>query len=135
MNTNAPQNSSIKVSPFKLTLEAAPASGTGTMPAQEKTHFAMSAHLFPVIVWPWKRKVRPAVEAHGREALNFSITGILILWPAGFISSFLGMTIARITALGTSVLSLGLLTLVVFAMLQARLDRLLRYPVNFRLIK
>lgn len=120
---------------INLVLEDAPAFGAGSMPAQEEPLFVMLAHLFPLIVWPWKRKTSPAVDAHGKEALNFAITAMLILWPVGIVSSFFGVTIARIAALGTSVLCLGLLALVVFAMFQARHGKLLRYPVNFRFIK
>ena len=89
----------------------------------------------PLIVWPRKRKTSPVVDAHGKEALNFAITAMLILWPIGIVGSFFGVIIARIVAPGTSVLCLGLLALVIFAMFQARQGKLLRYPVNFSFIK
>ena len=120
---------------FRLQLEDAPAFGTGPMPAKDESLFVMLAHFFPLIVWPWKRSASPAVDAHGKEALNFAITAMLILWPVGIIGSLLGVTVAKIIALGTTLLSLGLLALVVFAMIQARQGKLLRYPVNFRFIK
>ena len=135
MNTIDIKQQIAKARRFNLVLEDAPAFGAGSMPAQEEPRFAMLAHLFPLIVWPWKRKSSPAVDAHGKEALNFAITAMLILWPIGMVSSFFGVTVARILSLGTSVLSLGLLALVIFAMLQARSGKLLRYPVNFRFIK
>jgi uncharacterized Tic20 family protein len=75
------------------------------------------------------------LDAHGKEALNFAITAILIIWPIGFLAGLCGLTVARIVALGTSVISLGLLALVICAMVQAGKGKLLRYPINFRLIK
>ena len=137
MNNNV-QDQSVK-SPgfpgFKLTLEDAPAFGAGSMPAKDENLFVMLAHLFPLIVWPWKRKTSPAVDAHGKEALNFAITAMIVIWPIGIIGSLFGVTIAGILSLGVSILSLGLLALVVFGALQARSGKLLRYPVNFRFIK
>ena len=134
MNKNIPTQLT-NLRSFRLQLEDAPAFGTGSMPVKDESLFVMLAHFFPLIVWPWKRHTSPSVDAHGKEALNFAITAMLILWPVGIIGSFLGVNIARITALGTSLLSLGLLALVVFAMTQARQGKLLRYPVNFRFIK
>jgi uncharacterized Tic20 family protein len=135
MNHTAIENQLAKARRFQLNLEEAPAFGAGTMPASEERTFAMLAHLFPLIVWPWKRKASPAVDAHGKEALNFAITAMLIIWPIGFIAGLCGVTVAKIVALATSVLSLGLLALVVCAMIQAGKGKLLRYPINFRFIK
>lgn len=134
MNKNI-QTQLADIRSFRLQLEEAPAFGAGFMPAKEESLFVMLAHFFPLIVWPWKRNASPAVDAHGKEALNFAITAILILWPIGIVGSLLGVTVAKITALVTSLLGLGLLALVVFAMIQARQGKLLRYPVNFRFIK
>ena len=135
MNQTIIENQIAKARRFNLNLEDAPSFGAGAMAAPEERTFAMLAHLFPLIIWPWKRKVSPAVDAHGKEALNFAITALLILWPIGFIAGLCGVTVARIVALGTSVLSLGLLALVICAMIQAGKGKLLRYPINFRLIK
>lgn len=120
---------------FSLKLEAAPAFGSGTMPAAVEPNFAMLTHLIPLIVWFWKRKESPAVDAHGKEALNFGITAMICLWPIGFIAGLLPSFIARILGLGSSILSLGCLALVIYGMIQARQGKLLRYPVNFRFIK
>lgn len=120
---------------LSLNLEQAPAFGSGSMPAESERTFVMLAHLFPLIVWFWKRKQSPAVDAHGKEALNFGITALIIVWPISFVAALLGATVARVVSLGTGVLSLGVLALVVYAMIQARQGKLLRYPINFRFIK
>lgn len=120
---------------FPLKFEAAPAFGSGSMPAAAEPNFAMLAHLIPLIVWFWKRKESPTVDAHGKEALNFGITAMICLWPLGFIAGLLPSFIARILGLGTSILSLGCMALVIYGMIQARQGKLLRYPVNFRFIK
>ena len=118
-----------------LKLEDAPPFGAGAMPADKERTFAMLAHLFPLIVWFWKRRESPVVDAHGKEALNFCITAFICIWPVSFIAGFLGSMIATIVGLVMMVVSLGVLALVIFAMLKARDGKLLRYPVNFRLIK
>ena len=118
-----------------LKLEEAPPFGAGAMPAEKERTFAMLAHLFPLIVWFWKRRESPVVDAHGKEALNFCITAVICIFPVSFLAGFLGLTVARIVSLAVMIVSLGLLALVVFAMLKAREGKLLRYPVNFRLIK
>jgi len=120
---------------IQLKLEDAPPFGAGAMPADKERTFAMLAHLFPLIVWFWKRRASPVLDAHGKEALNFCITAIICLFPVSFLAGFPGLTVARIVSLGLMVVGLGLLALVVFAMVKAREGKLLRYPVNFRLIK
>lgn len=84
---------------LNLKLEDAPAFGGGSMPAKDESLFVVLAHFFPLIIWPWKRKVSPAVDAHGKEALNFAITAMLILWPIGILGSLLGVTVAKIVTL------------------------------------
>ncbi|MDB6118296.1 MAG: hypothetical protein JWO08_2077 [Verrucomicrobiaceae bacterium] len=53
-----------------ITIEAARAFGQGSMAATTERTLVLLAHLFPIIIWPWKRKESPAVDAHGKEALN-----------------------------------------------------------------
>lgn len=118
-----------------LKLEDAPPFGQGTMSADEERTFAMLSHLFPVIFWFWKRKASPAVDAHGKEALNFGITVFICSFAISLVSGLLGATIAGIVSLCLMLVNLAVIALVVFAMLQARNGKLLRYPVNFRLIK
>lgn len=118
-----------------IRIEAAPAFGQGSMPAASERTFVLLAHLFPLIIWPWKRKESPAVDAHGKEALNMGITLMIIMFPIGFISAFLGATIAALVSIATSLLSFAVLMLVVIGAVKAQQGWLLRYPGNLRLIK
>ncbi len=118
-----------------LKLEDAPPFGEGAMQANEERTFAMLSHLFPLIIWFWKRRSSAVVDAHGKEALNFGITMFICSFAIGLISSFLGSAIAGIISLILMVVNLCVIALVVYAMIQARNGKLLRYPVNFRLIK
>jgi len=119
-----------------IRIEAAPAFGQGTMPAESERTFVLLAHLFPLIIWPWKRKSSPAVDAHGKEALNMGITLMLVMFPLGLVSGLLGSaTIAALVSIGTSLLSFAILLLVVIGALKAQQGWLLRYPFNFRLLK
>lgn len=129
-------NASIDQLPAQyLKFETAPAFGLGSMPAESERTFVLLAHLFPLIIWPWKRSSSPAVDMHGKEALNFGITMLLIMFPLGFISGLLGSVVAMVVSLVTSVASLAVLLLVVYAAIQARAGKVMRYPLNFRLIK
>jgi uncharacterized Tic20 family protein len=102
---------------------------------KERT-FVLLAHLIPLIVWPLKRKASPAVDAHGKEALNMGITLLIVLFPIGFISGLLGsMALATLVSIGTSVLSFAMLVLVMIGALKAQQGWLLRYPGNLLLIK
>jgi uncharacterized Tic20 family protein len=119
-----------------IRIEAAPAFGQGTMPVDSERNFVLLAHLLPLIIWPWKRKLSPAVDAHGKEALNMGITLMIVMFPLGFISGLLGAgSIATLLSIGTSLLSFAMLMLVVIGALKAQLGWLLRYPFNLRLLK
>lgn len=132
MNTTEIQNAARRI---QLKLEDAPAFGSGTMPAEKEPLFAMLSHIFPLIVWFWKRSESPTVNAHGKEALNFGITAFLIVWPVAFIAGLLGVTVAKIISPILMLVNLVVLGLVIFGAIQARKGKLLRYPVNFRLIR
>lgn len=119
-----------------IRIEAAPAFGQGDMSIDKERTFVLLAHLIPLIVWPLKRKASPAVDAHGKEALNMGITLLIVLFPIGFISGLLGsMALATVVSIGTSVLSFAMLVLVMIGALKAQQGWLLRYPGNLRLIK
>lgn len=135
MNT---ESTTVQLDPsnrLPIRIETAPAFGGGTMDAKQEMTFVLLAHLFPIIIWPWKRSASPAVDAHGKEALNMGITLMLIMFPLGIISGLLGATVATIVSIGTSLLSFATLMLVVIACLKAQQGWILRYPLNFRLIK
>ena len=135
MNNNI-QTQLANIRSFRLQLEDAPAFGTGPMPAKDELLFVMVAHFFPLIIWPWKRSASPAVDAHGKEALNMAITILLIIFPLSIVSGLLGSAgLAMIISIGTSVLSLAMLMLVMIGAIKAQQGWLLRYPGNLRLIK
>lgn len=119
-----------------IRIESAPAFGGGSMSVEQERTFVLLAHLFPLIIWPWKRSASPAVDAHGKEALNMGITLLIVMFPLGFISGLLGsVMIATLVSIGTSLLSFAMLMLVVIGALKAQQGWLLRYPFNLRLIK
>ena len=113
----------------------APAFGTGAMPAEKEHTFVLLAHVFSLIIWLWKRRESPAVDAHGKEALNFGITLFICTFPVGFLAGFLPSFLTTIVGLALSLVSLAALALLIYGGLKAREGKLLRYPVNFRLIK
>lgn len=126
---------------LRLRFEAAPAAGAGRMPESQESLFVVLAHLFPIIIWPLKRKESPLVDAHGREALNFAISMFIAAFATSFLLGFVGSLIlgAQITAILTSCLSglIGIfcLVFVVLAIMGARQGRLPRYPFTWRFIK
>jgi uncharacterized protein len=116
--------------------EDAPAFGGGSMPVEKEKTMVMLAHLFSIIVWPLMRKRSPAVDAHGKEALNFAITGFI---PLVVVQIILGMilpaSLIMIVSIVVGLVGLACLALVIIAMLKAKEGKLLRYPINLRLIK
>ena len=129
-------NSPIDQAATKLSLrfEDAPPFGGGSMPVDQEKSFVMLAHLFSLIIWLWKRKASPAVDAHGKEALNFAITMLIFILPVQIIASILPV-LGIILMLIVTVVSLAALALVIIGMIKAAEGKLLRYPVNFRTIK
>ncbi len=131
---NPATESTLPVSRF-IRLETAPAFGLGKLDASSDQTFCLLAHLFPLIIFPWKRHDSPAVAAHAKEALNFGLTLMICLFPLGLIAGALGTFVALIVSLLSTVVSLAALGLVIYAIIQSRQGKLLRYPFNFRLIK
>lgn len=120
---------------LNLRFDAAPPFGGGTMPVEQEKTFVMLAHLFSIIIWPWKRKASPAVDAHGKEALNFGITVFLFILPVQILARFLPAAIMLVISLVVCAISLAALTLVIIGMIKSQEGKLLRYPINFRPIK
>lgn len=136
---NTVSSDSIARAASLLHVESAPPFGAGRMtPADEKL-FVVLAHLFPLIVWPWKRKASPVIDAHGKEALNFGITLFGAFFAIGFVGGLLAMIlgswVAVLVSVATVLGTLGALALVVLAVLKGRDGQLLRYPFTVRLIK
>ena len=132
---NTPAITATIQSRFALKLEDAPPFGAGTIPADKERTLALLAHPFSLIVWLWKRRESPAIDMHGKDALNFGITMFLCTFPVSFLAAFLPSFVSLIISIVMMVVSLGTLALVIYGGLKARGGKLLRYPLNFRLIK
>jgi len=132
MNSPAIQNLAAR---FPLKLEEAPPFGAGAMPADKERTFALLSHLFSLIIWLWKRNDSPVVDAHGKEALNFGLTVFICTFPVSFLAGFLPDIAALLIGIVMMLAGLAALALLIYGGLKAREGKLLRYPVNFRLIK
>lgn len=120
---------------FSIKSEPAPAFGLGRLDAKQDALFCLLAHLFPLVIYFWKRGDSPAVAAHGKEALNFALSLVLCIVPVSIVCSLLGTVMALIASLLTTVVSLAAFGLAVYGAWQSRQGVLVRYPLNFRLIK
>lgn len=118
-----------------LAIEDAPAFGQGRLTESQEQTFIILGHLFPLIIYPLKRNDSPVVAAHSKETLNFCISLMICLFPLGIVGGLLGTPGAIAVSLISTVASLAAVVLVVIAILQGRQGKLLRYPLNFRLIK
>jgi uncharacterized Tic20 family protein len=119
-----------------LKFEDAPPFGGGTMPVDKEKTFVLLAHIFSLIIWLWKRKESPAVDAHGKEALNFGITYVIcVMIPMYILTMILPISLLMILNILLMILGLAVLALVIYGGLKAQEGKLLRYPINFRLIK
>jgi hypothetical protein len=115
--------------------EDGPPLGSGSLPFADDQLYVGLAHLFAIVIWPWKKSVSPAVDAHGKEALNMAITWCITVLALSIATAILPRFLGTILSLASSLLSLGFLALTVYAALQAHEGKLLRYPFNLRLIK
>ncbi len=119
-----------------IKLEDAPAFGGGTLSPEDDKFYSGLAHLFSIIIWPWKRKASPAVDAHGKEALNMAITFFLVVnIPLMIIARILPVSILWLFSIIMTLVSLAMLAIFIYGLIQARQGKLLRYPFNLRLIK
>ena len=111
----------------------APAFGSGKLSASDDKTFCILAQFFSFIIWPWKKDESPAVNAWGKEALNFLLTVL----PIQIVLSLLSRVhfVGCIVSLLSTLVGLASLVLAVIAALKASEGKLFRYPVNFRFIK
>ncbi|MGA2242529.1 MAG: DUF4870 domain-containing protein [Verrucomicrobiota bacterium] len=92
--------------------------------------------LCTLLIWQIKKNEFPSVEVHGKMALNFQITA-LIVWIAGIIASVvlsfihLGMLMSLLFPL----IGLAYLILVIIAGIKANNGEDYKYPFSFNLIK
>jgi len=86
--------------------------------------------LGPLIVWLLKRTENPAVEEHGKEALNFQIS-ILIY---GVILALLGFVTCGVGFFLLIPLSIAHVVLMILAAIKAGNGESYRYPCTLRLV-
>jgi uncharacterized Tic20 family protein len=115
--------------------EDGPALGSGTLPVADDQLYVGLAHLFAIVIWPWKKGASPAVDAHGKEALNMAITCCIAILTLKIATAILPGFLGTILSLASSLLGLAFLALATYGALQAHEGKLLRYPFNLRLIK
>jgi uncharacterized protein len=113
------------------------------MVTEEDKTLAMLCHLLaiftgflgPLVVWLVKKDRSPFIDHHGREALNFQITLLLVMLGLGsatFILMFVFVGILLIPVM----MVVGILALVaeILAAIAAQNGAWHRYPCNLRLI-
>ena len=85
--------------------------------------------LAPLILWLWKRETHPAVDAHGKEAINFQIS-MSVYGLIAALSMFIvvGFVLFPIVLLVQIVLT-------VIATVQASKGNFYRYPLTIRLLR
>ena len=83
----------------------------------------------PLIIWIWKRRTHPFIEAHCKESLNFQISMSLYI-----VLSFI-LCLALIGFVFVAALCITNIALVVVASLNADRGRSHRYPMTFRFIR
>ena len=83
----------------------------------------------PLVFWLWKKADNPAVDEHGKEALNFQIS--MTIWTLICLLSMfvvVGFVLAPIAVITNIVLT-------IIAAIKASNGELYRYPLTIRFIK
>jgi uncharacterized Tic20 family protein len=83
----------------------------------------------PLIVWLAKRADSPAIDAHGKESLNFQLSMLIY----NLIAAVLCLVLIGFFIL--AILHILNIVFVIIASIQASEGRLYRYPLVIRLIK
>jgi uncharacterized Tic20 family protein len=82
----------------------------------------------PLILWLWKREVNPAVDAHGKEAVNFQISmSIYTVVAALTMFVVIGFVLLPLVLIAN-------LILMIIASVRASRGELYRYPFTIRFI-
>jgi uncharacterized Tic20 family protein len=82
--------------------------------------------LAPLGLWLWKRESNPAVDAHGREAINFQLTAAIALVLSGFLCLIL------VGFILLPVVLIGQIAFTIIGSLRAGRGELYRYPLAIR---
>lgn len=96
--------------------------------------------LGPLIIWQMKRVEFPALNDHGKEALNFQLSVLIYMMGGGVLSFILAITcigaiLIPLVVLALIVVHLGALALSIVAGVKGGEGVLYRYPLTLRLIK
>lgn len=93
-------------------------------------HFIPFGNLIaPLIIWQMKKNESDFVAYHGKEALNFQIS-LMILFAISIVLAFVGIGFILLIALWI----FGLV-MVIIAALKANNGQYYRYPMTIRIIK
>ena len=92
--------------------------------------------LCTLLIWQIKKNEFPSVDVHGKMALNFQIT-MLIVWVAAVIASVVlsFIHLGFIVSLLFPLIGLAYLILVIIAGIKANNGEDYKYPFSFNLIK
>ncbi len=107
--------------------------GTGPLPARTEKNLCVVIHLIgcffwfvpPLILWLWKRDDSAAIDAHGKEAINFQLTFFVLTLTLAFVSC------------GALAIPAYLSSIIFAAIAAAKAGQgtLYRYPIAVRIIK
>ncbi len=82
----------------------------------------------PLVIWLLKKQEMPAVDAHGKESLNFQISMTLYTFLAGLSCFvFIGFVLLPVVLVAN-------LVLIIIASIKASNGEFYRYPLTIRLI-
>jgi uncharacterized Tic20 family protein len=89
-----------------------------------------------LLIWQIKKNEFPSVDVHGKAALNFQIT-MLVVWIAGMIASVVlsFIHLGLLMSLLFPLIGLAYLILVIIAGIKANNGEDYKYPFSFQLIK
>lgn len=130
-------------------VDAPPAAATS--PSAEEKQWAVFAHLAalsapftsglgwivgPLVIWLIKKDTMPFVDYHGKEALNFNITMLIV----SLVSFFLGVIAlvfcnAPLFFVPSVVITIVWLVLTIIAIIKASKGEYYRYPFTFRWLR
>ena len=85
--------------------------------------------LGPLVIWLVKKDTMPAVDAHGKESINFQIT-LTIVITACALTSFL-----ILPALIAIAVAIAALILIIMNAIKANEGQTVRYPFTIRFLK
>ena len=118
------------------------------IPTPEEKNWALAAHMSalvmllsipgvvgPLIVWLIKKDTMPFVNEHGKEALNFQLTQLIVML-AGVIIGFVTCSVGFVVTGPIIILdAIFAIVMAIIAGLKAGNGEFYRYPLCWRMIK